>query len=282
MELQPVSSTVVTATKASNTELSCEMSAFIREDSSLVWEGPGGKRIPHLSDKYQIIYLNGTPNASVNGTIPLAPSRLSTLAISDLDPSDTGNYTCRILNTNQASTVRLEVTSNSSTTSMSSESDILPSSTNLGMVDTTTTIATGTGSALGTTGLLVAVIVGLLVSTVVILVAVAGCLALILRRRRKREKSLNSNNPAAHIYDYISEDNHYQVVDVVKRDCASDGIEVLNRNKAYGVCTIIGDGLELDERCSGGKDIRVERNEAYSEFSGETYGTSQEYAEITS
>lgn len=278
MELQTVNSTVVTATEASNTELSCEMSAFIRDDSSLVWEGPGGQRISHLSDKYQIIYSNGTPNASVNGTIPLAPSRLSTLVISDLDPSDSGNYTCRILNTNQASTIRLEVTTNGTTTSMSSESDILPSSTNLGMVDTTTAI--GTGSALGTTGLLVAVTVGLLVTTAVILVVVVGCLLLTLRKRRG--KSLNSNNPAAHVYDYISEDNHYQVVDVVKRDCTSDGIEVLNRNKAYGVCTIIGDSLELEERCSGGKDIRVERNEAYSELDREAYGMSREYAEITS
>ena len=279
MELEPINSTVVTTTGANNTELSCEMSAYIRPDSSLVWEGPGGQRILNKTEKYQILFSNGTPNASVNGDTSLAPSRVSTLIISDLEPSDAGNYTCRILNTDQTSTVHLEVAGDSINT-YGNDDNAVTTGTGLSTASTMINVTTTTLSA-GTTRLLIAVTVGLVTVSMVILALVLGCLFLALLHRR-RAKMLDSNNPM-HVYDYISDETNYQVVDIVKRveDCATDGIDVLNRNEAYGVCTIIVDSFECQDKSGDAleKNIMVERNDAYSESGSRT---NEVYAEITS
>ena len=77
--------------------LECEMRAYIRPDSSLIWERPGGQRIAGGTGKHQITFSDGSPLTAANGSQELVPSRVSTLIISNPEPSDAGTYTCRVL-----------------------------------------------------------------------------------------------------------------------------------------------------------------------------------------
>ena len=98
--LSKFNETVVMATTADSTvELSCEMRAFIRPDSSLIWEGPDNQRLIDGTRKYQITFSNGASNTAVNGTS--VPSRVSTLTILNPDKSDQGVYTCSVMGTNK-------------------------------------------------------------------------------------------------------------------------------------------------------------------------------------
>ena len=115
--------------------LYCEMRAFIRPDSFLIWEGPGGQRI-NGTDKYQIIFSNGSPNVAANGGGVLVPSRVSTLTITNPEPSDAGTYTCSVNGTDQAVAIELVVngvstpgtTGTADTTNTSSSPSTLPTS----------------------------------------------------------------------------------------------------------------------------------------------------------
>ena len=86
-------------TSDASVELSCEMSAFIRPDSSLIWEGPDNQILAN-GTKYQITFSNGSRYTAVDGSGGLVPSRVSTLTISNPDKSDRGVYTCSIMGTN--------------------------------------------------------------------------------------------------------------------------------------------------------------------------------------
>ena len=88
--------------------LCCEMRAFIRPDSSLIWEGPGGQRISGGTGKHQITFSDGSPNAAANGFVLLVPSRVSTLTITNPEPSDAGTYTCSVMGTSEAVTIELD------------------------------------------------------------------------------------------------------------------------------------------------------------------------------
>lgn len=96
--------------------LSCEMRAYIRPDSSLIWEGPSGRRITGGTGKYQIVFSDGSPGAAANGSDVLVPSRVSTLTITNPEPSDAGTYTCMVMETNEAVTTELIVNASQSTT----------------------------------------------------------------------------------------------------------------------------------------------------------------------
>ena len=54
--------------------LYCEMRGFIRPDSSLIWEGPGGQKISGGMGKHQITFSDGSPGAAANGGGVLVPS----------------------------------------------------------------------------------------------------------------------------------------------------------------------------------------------------------------
>ena len=82
--------------------LECEMRAFIRPDSSLIWEGPGGRRMAGGMGKYQITFSDGSPMTAADGSGELVPSRVSTLIISNPEPLDAGTYTCRVVNVSDA------------------------------------------------------------------------------------------------------------------------------------------------------------------------------------
>ena len=90
-------STVNATMNDSMVALECEMRAYIRPDSSLIWERPGGQRIASGMDKHQITFSDGSPMTAANGGGELVPSRVSTLVISNPEPSDAGTYTCRVL-----------------------------------------------------------------------------------------------------------------------------------------------------------------------------------------
>ena len=108
VELQTNNSTVAPSVNDSSVDLSCEMSAFIRPDSSVIWEGPGGQRIADDgTGKYHITFSDGSPEQAVNRSTELVPSRVSTLTVFNLEPSDAGDYTCSVIGTDQAITIQL-------------------------------------------------------------------------------------------------------------------------------------------------------------------------------
>ena len=86
----------------STVELHCEMRAFIRPDSFLIWEGPDGRRITDEMEKYQITFSDGSPGTAANGGGVLVPSRVSTLTITNPKPSDAGTYTCSVVGVSEA------------------------------------------------------------------------------------------------------------------------------------------------------------------------------------
>ncbi len=90
------------------------MRAFIRPDSSLIWEGPGDRRIAGGTGKHQITFSDGSPGTAVNGSAVLVPSRVSMLTITNPEPSDAGTYTCRAINTTEAVTMELIVNGSAS------------------------------------------------------------------------------------------------------------------------------------------------------------------------
>ena len=234
VELQSNDSIVVATTDDASTEMSCEMGAFIRPDSSLIWEGPGGERItPGRTNKHQITFTNGSPDAAVNGSFMLFPSRLCTLIISNPEPSDNGTYTCSVVGTDQAVTIELVVLNNASTT------------------------VTPTAS---TTRLDISVIVGSVTAVLGLLTFAAIALRFLWFVHSRRKEHSNYSYP---MYNYplkISGNNVDQtvvtsgvMVDSMERNkvyVVTDGIEAMEENcEAYGMVT---DGIEA-----------VEKNEAY-------------------
>ena len=97
MELLSDMNTVNATVDDSAIELHCEMRAYIRPDSSLIWEGPGSRIITGGTGKHQITFSDGTPGTAANGSALLVPSRVSTLTITNPEPSDAGTYTCRVV-----------------------------------------------------------------------------------------------------------------------------------------------------------------------------------------
>ena len=97
MELLSDMSAINATMNDSMVALECEMRAFIRPDNTLIWEGPGGQRIAGGTGKHQITFSNGSSLTAANGSGQLVPSRVSTLVISNLEPSDAGTYTCRVV-----------------------------------------------------------------------------------------------------------------------------------------------------------------------------------------
>ena len=100
---------VNTSSNDASVELACEMRQYIRPDNFLTWERPGGQTITSGTNRYQIIFTNGSPNEAANGKANLIPSRVSTLVISNPEPADAGTYTCRVMGTSQVVAIQLVV-----------------------------------------------------------------------------------------------------------------------------------------------------------------------------
>ena len=106
--------TIVGTTDDHNTvALHCEMRAYIRPDSFLMWVRPDGRSITGRTGKHQIMFSDGTPGAAANGGGILVPSRVSTLIITNPKPSDAGTYTCTVMDTNEVVTMELIVNGSS-------------------------------------------------------------------------------------------------------------------------------------------------------------------------
>ena len=102
--------------------LECEMRAYIRPDSSLMWEGPRGRTIAGGTGKYQITFSDGSPGNAANGGGELVPSRVSMLTITNPEPSDAGTYTCSVVDTTEAVTMELAVNGSASQSTSTSKS----------------------------------------------------------------------------------------------------------------------------------------------------------------
>ena len=209
-------STVNATMNDSMVALECEMKAFIRTDSSLIWERPGGQRITNGTGKHQITFSDGSPSTAANGGGELVPSRVSTLVISNPEPSDAGTYTCRVLDVTDAvvtidllvdglrgiettdiidtDTTRSDAAQTESTTASSSNNSIFPV----------------IGAVLGTIAVVVLIIAGIL--------AVAVCSVIRAQNRSKKVYVSNKDTGIPQpVYDYIDlpehKDSHGQRVD---------------------------------------------------------------------
>jgi hypothetical protein len=108
----------------STVTLECEMRAYIRPDSSLIWEGPGDREIASGTGKHHITFSDGSPDTAANGDGDLVPSRVSILTITNPEPSDAGTYTCRVINTTEAVTMELIVNGSASLSTTTSKSKL--------------------------------------------------------------------------------------------------------------------------------------------------------------
>ena len=268
VELRTNNSTIIPSINDSSVELSCEMKAFVRPDSFLIWEGPDGRRITDGTEKYQITFSDGSPEQAVNRTIKLVPSRVSTLTIFNLEPSDAGNYTCSVMGTDQAVSINLIMTE--IITTMTPTISFVP-----GPGDEATTISSPSPTKPIS---FIPVIVGSVAGALGLLAVLFSFVALCILLKCKRSKEMLSITTSYPIYDYpthLPENNDYQIVDKRRIDgMISDA--VMERNEAYGLspCTLDEDYCDLNGNSSaadirGSSKIITARNEAYGENSSE-------------
>ena len=298
MELESLNSTVTVTTTTDNerAELSCEMSAFIRADSFLIWEGPNARRITSdgTMDKYQITLSNGTSDRSVNGTRPLAPSRVSTLSISNLEPSDAGDYTCSVVGTNQAVSISLVVDGANSADDVDASGSII---TTTELLSSTPLLVSGTNLTAVIAGS-VAAALGLLV---ILTIATVTLCTFVYKNKRVYKTGttvISDNNYVYPIYDYPTNilanlNNEYKTVDIRSTDAnntvvGGHSIEDLHRIEAYAVSNLTNENTydftddNSDGMSHGSTDIILERNEAYGEVVSKDYANVNDivYAEI--
>ena len=143
--------TIVTATTSDTTvELSCEMSAFIRPDSSLIWEGPDNQILTTGTGKYQITFSNGSRDMAVDSSGTLVPSQVSTLTISNPEKSDQGVYTCSVMGTNKTIDLVIMIndakTTPATTTSSDDRTEINVTNPQLGGTGTTQNVQSSSKS----------------------------------------------------------------------------------------------------------------------------------------
>ena len=105
--LTAIDASVMTLNNASSVEMSCEMSDYIRPDNQLHWI-KDGQVIVSGQNRGTITFTNGTRDGQFGGPTT-GPSRLSTLTISDPVLSDSGTYTCHVMEANKSVDILLEV-----------------------------------------------------------------------------------------------------------------------------------------------------------------------------
>ena len=146
--LSKFNETIVMATTSDSiVELSCEMSAFILPDSSLIWEGPNNQILTSGTGKYQITFSNGSRDMAIDGSGTIVPSRVSTLTISNPEKSDQGVYSCSVMGTNKMIDLVIMIndtkTSPATTTSSDDRTETKVTNPQLGGVDTTQKVQSG-------------------------------------------------------------------------------------------------------------------------------------------
>ena len=101
-------SEVHTFNNATEIELSCEMSLYLRPDEDLQWF-KNGELIVSGNNRYTITYTNGNRNLGQFGGESIGLTRVSRLVVSEPQLSDSGVYTCNIRDTNQWQSISLIV-----------------------------------------------------------------------------------------------------------------------------------------------------------------------------
>ena len=107
VELKATISELVTYDNETDVEMQCEMFLYLHPDQNLQWF-KGGERIVTGTDRYKITFQDGQLRGQSGGN-NVGSSRVSTLAISKPQQSDSGTYTCSIINTNQTYAIQLTV-----------------------------------------------------------------------------------------------------------------------------------------------------------------------------
>lgn len=90
--------------------LNCEMTRYIRPDSTFLW-----RRLDEVfesSGRFEITYNTLADGRAQNGGDSLTFSRISSLQITSLDESDSGTYTCFVSGTDVSADVELVVEAN--------------------------------------------------------------------------------------------------------------------------------------------------------------------------
>ncbi len=107
MDLDADSDTMVTVNDtASEVQLSCEMSNYIREDEDLQWFKEG-QMISSGMDRHTVTYRDGKPGVAIKGDF--IPGRVAVLTISDPEMEDSGTYTCAITGMDESIDFQLSV-----------------------------------------------------------------------------------------------------------------------------------------------------------------------------
>ena len=265
--LSTVSTVNATMNDSTVATLECEMRAYIRPDSSLIWEGPGGWRIAGGTGKHQITFSDGSQDAAANGSIQLVPSRVSTLVISNPEPSDAGTYTCRVVGVSNA-VVAIDLLVDGTETA-----DII-STTRFDTHAESTTINSSSNPIFPVIGAVLGS------AAIIVVLIIAGILAVVVCGViHKRRKVCTSNEDAGvpqPVYDYIDlpefkDDNDQSVDHPPNQVDWNDGDSVMERNEAYGLspyaldedyCDLNDSSSAADISRDSGRII-IARNEAY-------------------
>ena len=107
VELRATISELVTYDNETDVEMQCEMFLYVHSDQNLQWF-KGGEHIITGTDRYKITFQDGQRPGQSGGK-NVGSSRVSTLAISEPLQSDSGTYTCSIINTDQSQAIQLTV-----------------------------------------------------------------------------------------------------------------------------------------------------------------------------
>ena len=108
VELTTDEQEITTFDNVTNVSLCCEMSLYLRPDENLQWFR-GGQQIMN-TDRHTITYTDGTGIGHF-GEDTVGSSRISTLVISEPRLSDSGTYTCAIINTEHSQDIELTIES---------------------------------------------------------------------------------------------------------------------------------------------------------------------------
>ena len=157
VDLQATSRKVIAHSNDTEVELACEMTLYIRPDEDLQWFR-GSEMIVNGTNRHTVSYHNGSVRAAQYGGDTLIPGRVSVLTISSPQQSDSGTYTCRILETEQSADVQLSV------------EDVFPATPTRSVTATATPTVTplSSGAALSTDVKVATTIVGLVVLATII------------------------------------------------------------------------------------------------------------------
>ncbi len=109
MDLEASSNTTVSVNDtASEVQLSCEMSYFIREDEDLQWFKED-QMITSEMDRHTVSYRDGKPAVAVKEGIRIIPGHVVVLTISNPKIEDSGTYSCAIAETDESIGFQLSV-----------------------------------------------------------------------------------------------------------------------------------------------------------------------------